>query len=141
REGQRRGWEVSRPSLRELRPILTTGGVVTVRTLFLTGTLTVATAVAASLGAEEVAAHQVVAQVWLLLSLTVDALAIAAQAMVADELGKADPGAADAVSRRLATWGLAFGVFLAFVVFFGRGVLAAVFGPDAEVAALIERAA
>lgn len=141
REGQRRGWEVSRPSLRELRPILTTGGVVTVRTLFLTGTLTVATAVAASLGAEEVAAHQVVAQVWLLLSLTVDALAIAAQAMVADELGKADPGAADAVSRRLATWGLAFGVLLAFVVFFGRGVLAAVFGPDAEVAALIERAA
>lgn len=141
RIGRLRRWAWHRPRLTELRPMLTTGGALTVRTLFLTGTLTVATAVAASMGAAEVASHQVLAQTWLLLAMIVDALAIAAQAMVADELGRSDRQGATAVAARLARWGLAVGVALAILVFVGRSLLAAAFGSGPEVAALIERAA
>lgn len=141
KEGRKRGWEVARPTLGELAPMLTTGGVVILRTLFITGTLTAAAAVAASLGTAAVAAHQVVAQTWLLLALTVDALAIAAQAMIADGLGRGDRPAASEAAARLAGWGLVVGVGLGVLVWLGRGVLAAAFGPDPEVARLIERAA
>lgn len=88
-------------------------------------------------GPAEVAAHQVVAQTWLLLAMMVDALAIAAQAMVADELGRADRRGAAAVARRLAGWGLGAGIFLAVVLFAGRGVLASWFRSGPEVESLI----
>src|SRR5690606_2127269 len=100
-----------------------------------------ATAVAAAIGSASVAAHQVLSQVWLLLAMTVDALAIAAQAMVADEIGKSDRTAARAVSLRLGWWGLAVGVVLMVLLLLGRGILAAGFGPDPEVSDLIGRAA
>lgn len=121
--------------------MLATGGVLTIRTLFLQVTLTAATAVAARIGSAAVAAHQVLSQVWLLLAMTVDALAIAAQAMVADEIGKGDRPAARAVSVRLGRWGLGVGVALTLLLLSARGLLAAWFGPDPEVRDLIERAA
>ncbi|MFP3915750.1 MAG: MATE family efflux transporter, partial [Actinomycetota bacterium] len=138
RRGSQMGWSWLRPRLRELGPMLTTGGIITLRTLFLTGTLTAATAVAASVGAAEVAAHQVLAQTWLLLAMTVDALAIAAQALVADELGRANRRAAGEVAARLGRWGLGAGMALMGVVLAGRFPLAAVFGSDPGVASLIQ---
>lgn len=140
RRGRRSGWVWGRPRLGELAPMLATGGVLTLRTLFLTSTLTVAAAVAASLGAPQVAAHQVVAQTWFLLAMIVDALAIAAQALVADELGRSDRAGAAAVAARLRVWGLGVGVFLAAVLVAIRHPLAAAFGPDPEVASLIAAA-
>jgi len=139
--GRRAGWSWRTPRLGELRPMLATGGVLTIRTLFLQVTLTAATAVAARIGSAAVAAHQVLSQVWLLLAMTVDALAIAAQAMVADEIGKGDRPAARAVSVRLGWWGLGVGVALTLLLLSARGLLAAWFGPDPEVRDLIERAA
>jgi putative MATE family efflux protein len=141
RIGRRDGWSWVRPRLGELRPLLATGGVLTVRTLFISLTLTAATAVAASLGPARVAAHQVVAQTWLLLAMTVDALAIAAQAMVADELGREGREGAHAVAARLTLWGLGVGAFLALALYFGRWGLAAAFGSDPEVETLIATAA
>lgn len=141
RQGRRLGWSWHRPRLAELGPMLTTGGILTLRTLFLTGTLTAATAVSAALGAPQVAAHQVLAQTWLLLAMTVDALAIAAQAMVADELGRSDHRSAGEVAARLGRWGLGVGIGLTFLVLAARFPLAAAFGPDAEVAGLIRSAA
>ena len=52
------------------------------RTFALVGFFTLATAQAARVSTAAVAAHQVASQLWLLLALVVDALAIAAQAMV-----------------------------------------------------------
>ena len=141
RMGRRDGWSWARPRLGELRPLLATGGVLTVRTLFINLTLTAATAVAASLGPARVAAHQVVAQTWLLLAMTVDALAIAGQAMVADEMGREGREGAHEVAVRLTIWGSGVGVFLALALYFGRSGLAAAFGSDPEVEALIVTAA
>lgn len=141
RHGRRAGWSWRLPRLGELVPMLATGSVLTIRTLFLQLTLTGATAVAARIGSAAVAAHQVLAQVWLLLAMAVDALAIAAQAMVADEIGRGDRPAARSVSMRLARWGLGAGVVLMLVLLATRGLLAGWFGPDPEVARLIEAAA
>ena len=56
------GLEWRMPSLSEFRPFLNVGGALSVRTLSLVGLLTFATATAAALGTDEVAAHQVVSQ-------------------------------------------------------------------------------
>ena len=138
--GRRSGWSWRIPGWTELTPLLRTGGVLTLRTLFLTTTLTAATAVAASIGAVEVAAHQVVQQTWFLLAMTVDALAIAAQAMVADELGRADRMGASRVVTRLWVWGAAAGIVLGLVLFSGRRLIGAAFGPDPAVATAISSA-
>lgn len=135
--GRRQGWSWARPSWPELTPMLGTGGVLILRTLFLTGTLTAATAVAAAMGPAQVAAHQVVSQTWLLLALMVDALAIAAQALVADEIGRGDRAGASAVAARLAVWGLVVGVVLTGLLLLGGGPLAALLGSDPAVRQLI----
>lgn len=135
--GRKLGWSWTLPRPAELFPMLRTGGVLTLRTLFLIVTLTVATAVAASMGVAEVAAHQVVQQTWFLLALTVDALAIAAQAIVANELGRSDRAAAAAVAARLWRWGLGLGTMLGGVLYLARSPLVALFAPDPTVAALI----
>ena len=140
RVGRERNWSWTRPGIRELIPMLQTGSLLTLRTLFLVVSLTVATAVAAGMGSAQVAAHQVVSQTWFLLAMIVDALAIAAQAMVADELGRSDRERAAQVATRLGGWGLVAGFFLMAVLLAGRGLIASWFAPDPEVEALIVRA-
>ena len=71
------------PRPRDLLPFLRVGGALVTRTLALIGTMTLATAIATRVGTVAVAAHQVASQLWMLLALVVDALAVAAQAMVA----------------------------------------------------------
>ncbi len=100
------------PKLAELRPFLRIGWALALRTVALLLTLTLATAVAARLGARAVAAHQVAAQLWLFLALVVDALAIAAQALVAKYLGEGERERARAVANRLILWGLVVGLAL-----------------------------
>ena len=134
------GLELTLPAPRDLLPFLRVGGALVTRTLALIGTLTLATAVATRIGAVAVAAHQVASQLWLLLALVVDALAVAAQAMVAryrgdtttarsDHAATAPDGAATApdhaaarhhtppsargVAHRLLGWGGVVGVGLA----------------------------
>ena len=54
------------------------------------GSLTMATAVAAHIGPVEVAAHAIAFELWNFLALALDAIAIAAQAIVGKELGAGD---------------------------------------------------
>src|SRR4029453_536158 len=58
-----------------------------VRTAALRAALVVATAVAARLGPVDVAAHQVAFEIWNVLALGLDAIAISGQAMVGRALG------------------------------------------------------
>jgi len=132
------GIELRRPALRTLVPFLRVGRDLLLRTGALVGTMTLATAVAARVGVTAVAAHQVANQLWLFLAMVVDALAVAAQALVSKHLGADAPDAARAVSDRLLQWGLGVGVVLG-VGFFGlRPVLPPFFTDDpATVAALL----
>ena len=87
-----------------------------VRTATLRGAILLTVAVAAGLGPAALAGHQVVASVWGLTAFALDALAIAAQALVGHALGAADVPTARAVLRRTLRWGVGTATVLAVVV-------------------------
>lgn len=120
------------PRWNDMRDLVSAGSALFVRTLFLVGTVTVATASAARLGVAEVAAHQVVAQIWFFLSLVVDSVAIAAQNLVAAHLVR-DRKTARRLSRRMLAWGLVWGVLLAVLFWLLRDLLPEWFTPDRSV--------
>ncbi|MFC8190747.1 MATE family efflux transporter [Cellulomonas sp. NPDC057328] len=72
--------------------------------------------VATGLGATALAGHQVVNAVWGLTAFALDALAIAAQALVGHALGAADVAGTRALLRRTLQWGVAAGVVLGILV-------------------------
>ena len=75
------------PTLRRLAVV---GGDLFVRTAALRGAFLVATAVAARIGTVALAAHQIAFEIWSFLALTLDAVAIAGQALIGRYLGADD---------------------------------------------------
>ena len=136
---QRGAWRVplALPTPRALAPFARVGLALLVRTLALLGTLTAATAVATRAGVVEVAAHQVAAQLWMFLALVIDALAIAAQALVARYVGEGRPADARAVADRLLTMGLALGAALGALIWLLGPWLPRVFTDDPAVLAAV----
>jgi MATE family multidrug resistance protein len=122
------------PTWVELRPLLGAGRALVIRTGSLLAVMTLATAVAARLGTTAVAAHQVMLQLWIFLALVVDALAIAAQAMVGRVIVE-DRGQARAISDRLLALGLLGGMALAIVMAALAGWLPGLFTDDRSVIA------
>lgn len=114
-----------------------TGLPLMIRTVSMRVALIVTTVVATSLGTAELAAHQVVFNTWILLALVLDAVAIAAQALVGRALGAGDVALARSVTRRMVQWGVLVGVGLTMLVLATGSVYARLFTPDAEVRALI----
>jgi MATE family multidrug resistance protein len=127
------GIEPRLPRLAEIRPFVRIGGELALRTLALIGTLTLATAVATRVGTVQVAAHQVGAQIWLLLAMIVDSLAVAAQALVAGYRGAGDASMARRASNRLLGWGLASGLALGGLFFLLAPVLPRLFTDEPAV--------
>jgi MATE family multidrug resistance protein len=100
------------------------GILVSIRTAFLLLALTFAAATATRIGTADIAAHQVVMQVWLLAAMVADAFAIAAQAMVGEAVGARDIEGADRLSYRLLAWGGATGLVLMTGFLLGGSMLA-----------------
>ena len=107
-----------------------------VRTAALRGSLTLATAVAARIGTVDLAAHQIAFEIWSFLALALDAIAIAAQAMIGRLLGAGDGAAARAAGRRMIEWGIVAGVVSGLGVLATRTVLPRIFTDDVEVVVL-----
>ncbi len=127
------------PRLRDIAPFLRIGGDMLLRTGSLVGTMTLATAVAARVGVVEVAAHQVASQLWLFLALTVDSVAVAAQALVATAAGRATGPSAREVANRLLLWGFALGVVQALAFLLAKPLLISLFTNDPGVIAALEQ--
>ncbi len=125
-----------RPDVAEIRGLGRTGGDLLVRTMALRGSLTLATAVAARIGATEVAAHEIAFAVMSLLALALDAIAIAGQALIGRHLGAGDPATARAAGRRMLEIGVGAGVVSGLLVLLVRPVLPDLFSNDADVVAL-----
>ena len=125
--------------LHETIPALLTvgrnGGLLMVRTAFLLAAFSFAAAKATRLGTTEIAAHQLVAQLFLLSAMVADALEVAAQAMIATETGHGDERSLRELSRRLLGWGVLVGLFLLVFVGVGRFGLGLI-ASDPEVAEL-----
>ncbi|MGZ4119832.1 MAG: MATE family efflux transporter [Actinomycetota bacterium] len=135
-----RAHEVSlRPDPAGLRRLAGIGWPLVVRTGTLLAALSGATAVAARFGTVPLAAHQIGFQIWSFLALTMDAIAIAAQAMVGRMLGEGKPDEARAASRRMLRWGVVVGGGLAVLLAGARVGLAPLFTNDPAVRALAER--
>ena len=125
-----------RPDPGSLRVLARVSRDLFVRTASLRLALLVATAVAARLGTVEVGAHQVAFELWNFLALTLDALAIAGQAMVGRLLGAGEADAARAAGRRMIELGVAAGVVLGVVIALLHSALPHVFSDDQEVVSL-----
>ena len=118
------------PTLRRLAVV---GGDLFVRTAALRGSLVVATGVAARIGTVALAAHQIAFEIWNFLALSLDAIAIAGQALVARFLGAEDVTSARRSGRRMLEWGVMAGVVLGVVTFALRTVLPHIFSSDPAV--------
>ncbi|MFK3980297.1 MATE family efflux transporter [Micromonospora sp. NPDC050397] len=92
-----------------------------------------ATAVAARFGAASVAAHQIALQLWFFTALALDALAIAAQALIGAALGAGDVAGARALARRFALVGGVCGLAFALLVAAGTPVVPSWFSADHQV--------
>ena len=90
RRARLEGWLGPQAGWAGLSAFWRTGGVLALRSVFLVGTLTMTVAAAARVGTVEVAAHQIMIQVWALCSFTLDSVAIAGQALVASRTGHRD---------------------------------------------------
>lgn len=124
------------PDLVAMRSLLRVGGELAVRTGSLLAGLTLATSLAARIGTTSVAAWQIAMQIFLLLSLTMDTLAIAAQALVATHLGAGRPERARAVSVRLISLGIYLGLAFTAILLLLAFPLAGLFTDSARVALL-----
>ncbi|MET4159226.1 MATE family efflux transporter [Agromyces sp. PvR057] len=113
------------------------GGWLFLRTLSLRAALLLATWAATSLGPDELAAYQVAITIYFTLGFALDALAIAAQALIGKGLGEGDVEQVRAVLRRCVQWGVISGVVLGALVISTAWVLPALFTSSAEVAALL----
>ena len=122
-----------RPEL--ARRLLSLGKFIFIRTTALLASFFLAGVVVARLGDAPLAAHQVAFQLWILLALILDAIAIAGQIIVGKELGATRPDAAVAASVRMIGLSVAVGAGFA-LVFLGLGdVIPRIFTSDPEVLA------
>ncbi len=120
-----------------LRSAAAAAGGLVVRTLALQAVLVVTTAVAARQGDAAIAAHQVAFRLWNLLTLALDAIAIAAQTITGRYLGAGDAPAARAATARMTGWGAVYGVAFGLVLLLARPLLPAVFAAAPPVRPLL----
>lgn len=109
------------------------GAWLVLRTLALQGSITATTIVATHIGAAGLAAHQVVNSLWLFLAFALDAIAIAAQAIIGRYLGAAQSSSVRALTGMMVRWGVGFGVVLAAVILLLRPWIPVVFTTDPTV--------
>lgn len=123
-----------------LRRSFSVGFWMFLRTVSLRAAMVATVFVATDLGPQTLAAHQVAFTVFSTMAFALDALAIAAQALIGKELGAARRENARHMVRVMIWWGLGFGVLtgalLALFAPFGSGL----FTPDAGVASSITAA-
>lgn len=122
-----------RPSWAGLRSATRAGVPLLLRTVSLRAGILLAAWVATGLGTAALAGHQVVSSVWSFAAFALDALAIAAQALVGQALGAGDAATARAVLRRTLAWGVGAGAVLGVILAAGSGVVGPLFTPEAAV--------
>jgi putative MATE family efflux protein len=122
-----------RPDTAELRTVGRVSIDLTIRTGALFAALTLASAVAARIGAVSLAAHQVLSQLNMFIALVLDAAAIAAQALIAEARGMGDPERLRLVIRRAARLTIYGAVVLAGLLLAGYRVIPDVFTNDRRV--------
>jgi putative MATE family efflux protein len=133
---ERAPWQ---PTVAGIAQTARVGGPLMVRTASLFVVFIATTSLAARISDDAVAAHQIAYQVFLFLALSMDALAIAAQAMVGRSLGAVDALRARAMARRMLELGVSVGVGFGVVLAAATPWLVTVFSDDSDVQDLAEQ--
>ena len=120
------------PDWAEMAPLLTAGRHLLLRVGSMLAVFTGATAIAARVDDATLAAHQIAMTMFLFLALVVDALAIPAQTLVAEELGHDGSGAAE-VARRVVRLSVIAATAIALVVAATSTLLPQAFSDDPAV--------
>ena len=123
-----------------LRNSARSGGWLFLRTVSLRVALLATVGIATGLGTQELAGWQIVFTIFSAAAFALDALAIAAQALIGKELGAGDEQQVHRVLGRTVAWGAWFGVIVGGLIAALSGVLGIVFTGDPAVAALVQPA-
>lgn len=123
-----------RPNPRAIRASLSANFALLLRTIGLRVYLLAAVWAAGRLGTDALAANTIASNLWFMLALALDALAIAAQALVGHELGAGRREATRRVVVQMNRWGLGFGVVTGLALAALSPVLAGAFTSDQAVA-------
>ena len=86
--------------------------------------------VATDLGDTILAAHQLIMTIYSTLAFVLDALAIAAQAMIGKELGAGRTKVAATLNKTMMRWGVYFGIFTGVLLGLTAPLIAPLFSPD-----------
>lgn len=129
-----------RPRVNGVRGSARSGGWMFVRTLSLRAALLATVAVATGLGTNELAGWQVAFTLFSTAAFALDALAIAAQALIGKGLGAGDEPYVRRVLARTVAWGAWFGVIVGVTIAALSGVIGLVFTGDPAAAALVQPA-
>ncbi|BAN02808.1 MATE family efflux transporter [Ilumatobacter coccineus] len=121
-----------RPLWSEMLPLLAAGRHLLLRVGAMLMVFTGATSLAARIDDATLAAHSIAVTMFLFLALTLDALAVPAQTLVAEELGKGGPGA-DEVSRRAVRLSVFIGIGLAIVLAAASPLVSRIFSNEGDV--------
>lgn len=113
------------------------GGWLFVRTIGLRAALMLTVAAAASHGTVATAGYQVIFTIFSTAAFALDALAIAAQALIGDALGARNAERAKAIVRRSIFWGLSCGAVIGLLLAASSPILGRVFSSDAEVLTIL----
>jgi putative MATE family efflux protein len=126
----------AKPDPAEMVDLLRAGGALVVRTAALRGSFTLSVGVSSRMGVTELAAHQIALQLWSLLALALDSVAIAGQSLTGRFLGARDADRARGAARRMVEIDVALGFGLGIILFLLRAPLAQLFSDDPAVVAL-----
>jgi putative MATE family efflux protein len=122
-----------RPDRGEAVGLVRAGGVIIIRTLALLAALTTATSTVARLGDKALGGHQIGQQVFFLLALSLDALAIPAQTFTGEALGRGDSTSAREIGSRCLRLSLGTGVIAGVLAIALAPIVPPLFSPDPEV--------
>jgi putative MATE family efflux protein len=126
-----------RPDWRGVRAMTKVGSWLMLRTLSLRIAILATVVVVTAQGPVNLAAHQLAMTIFTFLAFALDALAIAAQALIGKELGAGRAGAARELTRTMVRWGIGFGALTGAVLAAVAPWAGALFSSDAEVRAAL----
>lgn len=116
------------------------GGWLFLRTVSLRVALLATVAVATGIGTGELAGWQIVFTIFSAAAFALDALAIAAQALIGKALGAGDERQVQRVLGRTVAWGAWFGVIVGALIAASSGVLGILFTGDSTIGELVQPA-
>ncbi|WP_427015817.1 MATE family efflux transporter [Pseudarthrobacter sp. P1] len=126
-----------RPHWAGVRALSRVGSALMLRTLSLRVAILATVLVATAQGPLNLAAHQLAMTIFTFLAFALDALAIAAQALIGKELGAGNTAAVRELTRTMVIWGLGFGVLTGAVLAAAAPFIGWIFSTDPGVHAAL----